>query len=109
MLQLIKLLHTIIWAFLAGIIFYILYAGITGAITKWVWISLGLVVAEIVALLLNGWACPLTAIAAKHTPNRSDNFDIYLPLWLARYNKIIFSILFLLGVLLVLARVFVWR
>lgn len=104
MLQLIKLLHTVIWAFLAGIIFYILYAGITGNITKYVWVAIGLIVAEIVALFLNGWSCPLTSIASKYTSEHTDNFDIYLPLWLARYNKIIFSILFLTGVLLVLAR-----
>ena len=106
MLQLIKILHTIIWAFLAGIIFYILYAGITGHITKWVWVAIGMVVLEIFALLLNGWACPLTPIASKYTNERQDNFDIYLPLWLARYNKIIFSILFIAGVLMVLAREF---
>ncbi len=107
MLQLIKFLHTIIWAFLASMIFYILYAGISGNITKWVWIAIGIVVLEIFALLLNGWVCPLTPIAAKYTHERQDNFDIYLPLWLARNNKIIFSILFIAGVLLVVGRVFI--
>jgi hypothetical protein len=29
---------------------------------------------------------------------RRDNFDIYLPLWLARRNKAIFGALFVLGV-----------
>jgi hypothetical protein len=34
---------------------------------------------------------------------RADNFDIYLPLWLARRNKVIFGTLFAVGELLVLA------
>jgi hypothetical protein len=28
--------------------------------------------------------CPLTGIAARYTDDRRDNFDIYLPPWLAR-------------------------
>ena len=35
---------------------------------------------------------------------RSANFDIYLPVWLARYNKAIFGTLFVVGGLFVLAR-----
>ncbi|MDZ4847168.1 MAG: hypothetical protein SH857_16670 [Chitinophagales bacterium] len=80
MLQLIKLLHTIIWAFLTGLIFFILYAAITGAITTCTWAAIGLVLAECIVLLFNGWACPLTAIAGKYTAVCEDNFDIYLPL-----------------------------
>jgi hypothetical protein len=41
---------------------------------------------------------------ARHTEQRSANFDIYLPLWLARYNKAIFGTLFVAGGLFVLAR-----
>lgn len=29
---------------------------------------------------------------------KSDNFDIYLPLWLARHNKLIFGALYVLGI-----------
>ena len=41
--------------------------------------------------------CPMTAVAARYTTDRADNFDIYLPLWLARYNKHIFGGLFVAG------------
>lgn len=37
-------------------------------------------------------------VAARYTGDRNDNFDIYLPLWLARYNKPIFGTLFVVGV-----------
>ena len=53
---------------------------------------------EIAVLLANRWACPLTAIAARYTEDRRANFDIYLPEWLARYNKQVFGTLFAAGV-----------
>jgi hypothetical protein len=43
-------------------------------------------------------------MAARYTDDRADNFDIYLPLWLARYNKHIFGFLFVVGELVVLWR-----
>jgi len=47
---------------------------------------------------LNRWRCPLTAVAARYTDDRRANFDMYLPEWLARYNKQIFGPLYALGV-----------
>jgi len=35
----------------------------------------------------------LTAVAARYTADRRDNFDLYLPQWLARYNKLIFGLI----------------
>jgi hypothetical protein len=40
--------------------------------------------------------------AEKCTDDRSDNFDIYLPLWLARRNKFIFGSLFAMGLVFAL-------
>ena len=62
----------------------------------------GIVVLEILVLAFNGWRCPLTIIAERHTDDRRGNFDIYLPLWVARNNKLIFGTLFLVGELVVL-------
>ena len=42
--------------------------------------------------------CPLTDVAARYTSDRRDNFDIYLPLWLARYNKHVFGTLYVAGI-----------
>jgi hypothetical protein len=47
--------------------------------------------------------CPLTRVAARYSDDQRDNFDIYLPLWLARYNKLIFGGLFIAGLLFALA------
>jgi hypothetical protein len=59
----------------------------------------GLVLVEITILAFNGLKCPLTAVAARFTDDRQDNFDIYLPLIVARYNKEIFGPLFVAGLL----------
>ena len=46
---------------------------------------------------VNRGRCPLTDWAARYTSNRADNSDIFLPIWLARYNKVIFGSLFVAG------------
>ena len=101
----IKLIHTIIWFIFVAVIMYVLYAGVFNKINKMVWYCIGAVLLEFVVLLINRWECPLTPIAGKHTNNRSHNFDIFLPEWLAKYNKIIFSTLFIIGLSLVLWRI----
>lgn len=95
--MLIKLVHTVAWAFFAGCIILLPIAAFLGRF-DWAAILIGLVTLEIVVLALNRWACPLTGVAARFTTDRSDNFDIYLPLLLARYNKQVFGSLFLSAV-----------
>ena len=56
-----------------------------------------IVLGEVVVLAINRWRCPLTPIAARYTEDRRANFDIYLPEWLARYNKEIFGSLYAVG------------
>lgn len=102
MLKTIKLIHTIIWVVMAAASFYILYAGITNTFDIILTISIILLVLETITLLINKWTCPLTPLAGKYTSNRKDNFDIYLPNWLAKYNKFIFGTIFTIGLLLVL-------
>lgn len=92
----IKLVHTVVWAFFAGCIVSIPVAAHLGHF-KLAAALIGAVLFEIFVLLINRWSCPLTAIAARYTDNRRDNFDIYLPLWLARHNKLIFGTLFISG------------
>jgi hypothetical protein len=58
-----------------------------------------LVLGEMVVLWLNRWSCPLTAVAARYTDDPPANFDIYLPKWLARYNKQIFGPLYVAGLM----------
>jgi len=55
-------------------------------------------------LWLNGWRCPLTDVAARYTDDRRANFDIYLPEWLARYNKQIFGPMYAVGLIVLAIR-----
>lgn len=95
-LVVVKLVHTVAWAFFAGCIVALPVAALAGHHRLAAWLA-GAVLVEVLILLWNGMRCPLTAVAARYTDDRRDNFDIYLPLWLARYNKQIFGTLFVLG------------
>lgn len=97
-LRVIKSLHTVVWAFFATCVFVIPFQAWAGNY-KVVLILIAAVILEISVLALNSGHCPLTAIAARYTDNRRDNFDIYLPEWLARRTKIIFGPLSLGGLI----------
>lgn len=99
-LFLIKVVHTLVWIFFNLVIFYMLYAVIVDKIDKWVWICLGLVIMEGLTLLLFKFFCPLTVMARRYSDSTQDNFDIYLPNWLARYTKLIYTSI--LGVIVVI-------
>lgn len=96
-LRLVKGVHTAIWAFFVACIMAVPVAAHFGRF-RLAAIATGFVLLEIAILAVNRWKCPLTAIAARYTEDRRDNFDIHLPLWLARYNKHVFGPLFLLAV-----------
>jgi hypothetical protein len=101
----VKLVHTAAWAFFASCILGIFVAASMGAL-RWAVGGIAIVAVEVGILALNQWRCPLTAVAARYTPERAPNFDIYLPRWLAQYNKEIFGPLYVAGILLTLYR---WR
>lgn len=100
----VKLIHTVIWIFFASVIFYILYAGIVNKINIYTWIAIALVILEGIVLLIFRMSCPLTIVARKYSDSGKDNFDIFLPNWLARHNKLIFTSIYLLGLILVIMR-----
>ena len=86
------------WAFFAGCIVAIPLAVWRGEL-RVALVLIAVVALEVVILALNGMRCPLTGVAARYTDDRRDNFDIFLPLSIARYNKQIFGTLYALGVL----------
>ena len=87
----IKIIHTLVWLFFNVVIFYMLYAVLVNKIDKWLWIGYGLFVLEGLTLLVFKFFCPLTVIARKYSSSNKANFDIYLPHWLAKYNKQIYT------------------
>ncbi len=102
-LRVIKTVHTLVWVFFAGCILAIPFYAWRGQFTTAAAL-ITIVLVEVVIIVVNQWRCPLTGVAARYTDDRRDNFDIYLPLWLARYNKQIFGSLFVASVLYTLVR-----
>ncbi len=103
-LTLIRTLHTAIWVFFNVVIFYFLYTVLFDRINLWTWLCLGAIVLEGMVLLIFNRMCPITLVARKYSDSDRSNFDIYLPEWLARYNKEIYTSIVLIGVV-----VLVWR
>jgi hypothetical protein len=95
-LRMIKGLHTLVWAVFAGSIIAIPAFAYAGQLSV-AWTLIGVVLIEVVVLAANRMRCPLTDVAGRYTRDRQDNFDIYLPLWLARHNKQIFGGLYVGG------------
>lgn len=95
----VKLVHTIIWAFFAACIIAIPVLALMSRFGLAVLLN-AVVLVEVAVIVVNGGRCPLTTVAARFTSDRRDNFDIYLPQLLARYNKQIFGSMYFVDLLL---------
>jgi hypothetical protein len=95
-LILVKVVHTVVWAFLASCIVAIPALAIARRFRLALVLTI-VVLGEIAVLGANRMRCPLTDVAERYTDERGDNFDIYLPPWLARNNKLLFGSLFVAG------------
>lgn len=105
MLVWIKVLHTMVWVFFVACILGIFVFAHAGRLDV-AGILIGIVLLEVLVLAFNQMACPLTGVAARYTDERPDNFDIYLPEWVARHNKTIFGTLYVAGIFYTLYRWF---
>ena len=65
---------------------------------------MGMIVVEGAILMAFKWSCPLTVVARRYSDSTDNNFDIYLPEWLAKHNKTIFTSIYLIAVVLVIIR-----
>ena len=99
-LTLIKSIHTAIWLFFNVVILYMLYAAIAHKLDRWLWLGYGFIALEGLTLLTFKSHCPLNLLARRYTRSTQANFDIYLPSWLAKYTKLIYTTIF--GVILVI-------
>jgi hypothetical protein len=99
----VKVMHTLAWALFAGCIMTLPVAAYFRDFTLAA-ILIAVVLVEVVVLVANRFRCPLTAVAARFTSDRSANFDIYLPVWVALHNKEIFGTLFVAGIVFTLVQ-----
>jgi hypothetical protein len=93
----IKLLHTVVWALFVACILGIFVSARQGQLGLAV-LLIAVVLGEVLVLLFNEMRCPLTGVASRYTEERAENFDIYLPRWLAKHNKTVFGALYLAGI-----------
>ena len=100
-----KIVHTTIWVFYAFILVYMYYLILFKNIDFIFWIAVFLVLLEAVILLIYGWKCPLTVYMERYVEKSDVGFDIFLPKWIAKYNKIGYSTLFVLCLILAIYRI----
>lgn len=106
-LRAVKLLHTLAWAFFASCVVAIPLLTFHGR-DRLARGAAAAVLVEVLILARSGWVCPLTPIAARYTADRRPNFDIYLPVALARYNKEVFGSIFVLDLCVLVGRGMGW-
>lgn len=110
-LRLVRAFHTVIYVVMASASFVLLYAGVTGAHGKLLWVAAGLVAVEVVVFTASGLRCPLTAIAVKNGADREGVSDTFLPERMTRHTFKVFGPLILLAFVLLGARLwwFGWQ
>ena len=100
----IKLAHTAIFFLLSACVFYTLYCGITGDISRWTWIAIMANLGEGVVLAIAGWKCPLTKMAEGLGAPSGTVSDIFLPKWFANRIFPVCGLTFALACVLVVLR-----
>lgn len=108
MLTLIKTIHSLIWFVMVSAIFYILYAGIVNRFDIYFYISIVLMIIEGIVLIIYKGACPLTVMSKKLKSDYQEGDDIYLPRWLAVHNRLVFTSILVVGLVIVGFRFLGW-
>lgn len=101
-LAVVRAIHTLIYIVMAGSVFAVLYAGVSGAQGAWMWVSLVLVGIEVAVFSISGMKCPLTSVAVKYGARTGD--DTFFPQSITRHTLTFFGPLIAIGVLLLAAR-----
>ena len=96
-LTLVRAAHTAIYLVMAAASLLVLYAGITGASGRWLWIAAGLVAAESAVFVAAGLKCPLTALAVKYGATKDGAYDTFLPERLTRWTFAVFGPVIVVG------------
>lgn len=99
----VRALHTLIYVVMAIGTLVIVYAGVTGARGPWLWAALGLLAVETVVFVASGLRCPLTATVDRYAGGVPVS-DTFFPERLTRHTLAVFGPLLALGVVLVVAR-----
>lgn len=102
MLKMIKIVHMFIYVVMVAATFYIFYAGFMKVHNVILYVSLGLLLVEILALLSNGMKCPLTSLTKKYGDSKGYAWDVLLSEKSAKYSFRLYGFVLFAGVLLLL-------
>lgn len=102
---LIKLFHSVIFLFMSACIAYLYLAALTRSYDWRLWIAVGAIALELIALVLSGRRCPLTLLALRLGDETGDDLiaDRILPAWAVRRTVPVCGLLLLGGVTLLVA------
>lgn len=89
---------------LSALLGVFLFEVIANRISLVSWTAVTLFLAEGVVLALNGGRCPLTTYAEKLGSTHGQITDIFLPKWFADQVFKVYTVLFILGLLLLAVR-----
>jgi hypothetical protein len=91
----IKFTHTLIFFFMCSCLAYILYCSLTATFDWVLVIAIGTIMLEGMALLSNGWRCPLTIMAEKYGVVKGGVTDLFLPECISRNTFKVSTVLFI--------------
>jgi hypothetical protein len=94
------LVHTLVWFSIEASVVYVVVAGLRGRSDRRVAVASAVVAGETLVFALNGFRCPLTAVAESLGADDGSVTDIFLPHWFARNLPAIHVPVVLLAVLL---------
>jgi len=99
-LFLIKSIHTLIFIFMSVCLLYVLYCGITKTYNWILYLTIGAIFVEGLALLLNRGRCPLTTLAEKYGAEKGTVTDMFCPKWFVPHVFQTYTVFFVIGLVL---------
>lgn len=103
-LAMVRALHPVVFAVMVTAALALLFAGVTGDVGWWLWAAMALLAAEVVALVANGFACPLSTLAVRYGADEGHVLDIFLSARFVRVTFRLFGAAAALGLFLLLLR-----
>lgn len=101
-LALVRTVHTVIYIVMAGSIFALLWAGVSGASGPWLWLALVMTAIEVAVFAGSGMKCPLTAVATRY--GAKPGHDTFFPQSITRHTLAFFGPLLAISLLLIAVR-----
>ena len=85
---------------MSSCLIYILYSGITKNYNWILFLAIGAILIEGLALLFNHWQCPLTSLARKYGDEKGSVTDMFYPKWFLPHVFRFSTALFVIGLVL---------